>query len=120
MATKKEIFAKIRDMFKGVHIGFKDGKEFDSELEDSLFNALNEAMDKTDSFDAYYLKNIPQRNGTGYYMLYHLVEDNAPLKDCFTALTFLLRNHKQRPGGFSSAVNENVVYEVLDRVCKLL
>ena len=41
MATKKEIFAKIRDMFKGVHIGFKDGKEFDSEFEKCVSNLID-------------------------------------------------------------------------------
>ena len=122
---KKEIFTELRDKFKGVRLdidytkGAQGRDEFD-ELEKTYMNMLSEAMDKTDSFDAYYLKNIPQRNGTGYYMLYHLIKDKAPLKDCFTALTFLLRNHKRSPGSFSGAVNAGVVYNVLDYVCKLL
>ena len=117
---KKEIFMKLSEQFKGAHIGYLNGKYWDYEKEEKLYNALYEAMDKTDSFDADYLKHVPQTNGSGYYMLYNLIKDKAPLKDCFTALTFLLKNHDKSPGSFSDAVSMQVVYDVLNRICELL
>lgn len=127
MVNKKEIFIQMRDKFKDARITHNYSNEDDydridreyQELEDSYRNALSEAMEKTDSFDPYYLKNVPQRNGLGYYMLYHLDKDSS-LNECFTALTFLIKNHKNNPGGFSNAVNDNIVYKVLKHVCDLL
>ena len=117
---KKEVFMKLRDTFKGVFIGYTDGMHFDHEKKEKFYNILYEAMEQTDSFDDDYLKHIPQRNGTGYYMLYRIVSDKAPLEDCFTALTFLLKNNNRNPSGFSEAVNQQVVYNVLNYMCELL
>ena len=117
---KKEIFMKLSEQFKDVFIGYKDGKYWEYELEEKLYNALYEAMDKTDSFDADYLKHVPQTNRWGYDMLYSLIDNKAPLKDCLTALTFLLKNNKNNPGGFSNAVNNKTVYNVLNYICELL
>ncbi|MBR0315658.1 MAG: hypothetical protein IJQ99_02185 [Synergistaceae bacterium] len=127
MASKKEIFTQMRDKFKDARITHNYSNEDDydridreyQELKKSYLNALSEAMEKTDSYDPYYLKNVPRVNGSGYYMLYHL-DKNSSLNECFTALTFLIKNHKNNPGGFATAVNDKTVYRVLKYVCDLL
>ncbi|MBR0075472.1 MAG: hypothetical protein IJP96_06940 [Synergistaceae bacterium] len=127
MASKKEIFTQMRDKFKDAKI-YKDYRNKDDysriereyqELKDSYLNALADAMEKTDSYDPYYLKNVPHTNRWGYGMLYDL-NKNSSLNECFTALTFLIKNNKNNPGGFALAVNNNVVYRVLKYVCDLL
>ncbi len=94
-----------------------EAREVLSREEDKyLQNSLHKTLLLTKTLDENYIeriKKLPYVNHAGYRMLFELDKDNAPLEDCYTALTFCVRVAPED-------MPVKGVYRALVRVCKLL
>ena len=104
---KKEILTELRDRF--------NCKDVDLDKHAGLYSDLYEALENTNLIDYKYLEHLNKEGG--YYMLDNPQE--LSLKECGTALTFILRADRFCEGAFYMAIKDGSIYKTLCRACEL-